>query len=212
MAIQFQEVMHQALTTEYAEIFDRCPELKVATLVRNRSESFNAAFEHYAHTHEWNLGGVAPCQEVENATTYKVRCEPNPSGLDDIIGDLDKEVDVPEQGETREWLKDLYHNSRGFELGTFQPAMLSHSMRKQSVKWETIAMGYISDVIAIVHKFIVILLEHVWPDNTVRGELMIILMEKLAIRYREAIDYVIFSVQVEREGPGTLNTNFNMAL
>lgn len=126
--------------------------------------------------------------------------------------DLDEEVDLPKQGKILEWLKDLYHNSRGFELGTFQASILN-SMRKQAVKWETIAMGYINDVIVMIHKFIITLLEHICPDNTFRRELMIVLMEKLAVQYRKAIDHVTFLLQIEcNEHPCTLNNYFNMTL
>lgn len=74
-------------------------------------------------------------------------------------------------------------------------------------------MGYINDVIVMVHKFITILLEHICPDNIVRGELMTVLMEKLAVQYRKAIEHVTFLLQIEcNEHPRTLNNYFNMAL
>lgn len=215
MATQFQELTQQALSTEYAgdEIFDRCPELKIATLVRNRSELFGRVFEKYAHAYDFDLGVATTSVDDENAETRKVRREPQLIDLDDIIGDIDDEIDIPEKGKILEWLKALYHNSRGFELGTFQASILSNSMRKQAVKWEAIAIGYISDIIVMVHKFIVVLLEHVCSDKTVRAELMAVLMEKLAVQYRKAIDHVHFLLQVEcTESPGTLNGYFNMAL
>lgn len=109
MATQFQDLTQQALATQYSanDLLDR-PELKIATLVRNRSESFARTFSHCAHTYEFDLGGVASETKVERPVARKVRREPNLSDLDDILEDLDEDVDAPEQGKILEWLKDLY--------------------------------------------------------------------------------------------------------
>ncbi|MCJ1463406.1 hypothetical protein MMC07_002013 [Pseudocyphellaria aurata] len=108
------------------------------------------------------------------------------------------------------WLKSIYTSSRGFELGTFDPVLISLIWKKQSVNWDGLALGYISDVIIIVHRFIRSLLRAICLDERVLNELTFILMEDLRTRYRKAIDQVQFILQVERAGtPMTLNHYFN---
>jgi len=214
MAGSFQELTYQALTTEYAgdEVFERSPNLKIATLVRNRSEFFARAFDKYAHTYEFEgKGDDQP--DAEPAKKLNVRLDKGVSDLEDIIGDIDDDVEMPLKGEIFEWLKELHHNSRGFELGTYQPSILSNSMKKQSLKWETLAIGYLSDIITMVHKFVVDMLEHVCPEKSVRQELMVILSEQLAAQYTRALDHVKFLLQVEcAENPGTVNQYFATGL
>lgn len=57
-------------------------------------------------------------------------------------------------------------------MGTFNPALLSAIMKKQSTKWTVLALGYASDVIAMIHNFIVHVLERVCPDGRVRDNLL----------------------------------------
>jgi hypothetical protein len=217
MSTRYQELTVQALTTEYAgdEVFDRCPNLKIATLVRNRSETFGRIFEKYAHAYDFDLGvsaGEANADD-EDLKSRAVRREEDLPELEEVTGFAGDEVAGPEKGKILEWLKNLYHTSRGFELGTFQASILSTSMKKQSVKWDTVAMGYISDVITMVHKFIIDMLQHVCPDNRVRRELTAVLMKTLTPMYMTAIDHVSFLLQVEcSENPGTLNGYFAQSL
>ena len=193
-------------------MFERCPSLKIATLVRNRSEFFARAFDKYAHTYEFE---GKDDENVDNklAKNLTIRLEEDIPDLEDITCDIDDEVEMPLKGKIFEWLKELHHNSRGFELGTYQPSILSNSMKKQSLKWEALATGYLSDIITMVHRFIVDLLEHVCPEKTVRQELMVVLMEQLTAQYSRAIEHVTFLLQVEcAENPGTMNQYFATGL
>lgn len=212
MATRFQELTAQALSTEYAgdDVFERFPNLKIATLVRNRSELFGRVFEKYAHAYEFHEASVG---DAEDGQTRAVRREKTIAELEEILSSAADEVAVPEKDKILSWLGGLYQNSRGFELGTFQASILSNSMKKQAVKWETVAVGYVSDIITMVHKFISDLLEHVCPDKSVRAELTVVLMDKLTPQYRRALDHVDFLLQVEcAESPGTLNSYFNKSL
>lgn len=108
------------------------------------------------------------------------------------------------------WLKSIYISSRGFEFGTFDPALISLIWKKQSVNWDDIALDYISNVIAIVHCFIRSLLKAICPNERILKELTSVLMEELVTRYQKAIDQVKFILRVERAGtPLTLNHYFN---
>lgn len=52
------------------------------------------------------------------------------------------------------WLRGAYQESRGFELGTFGAPLLAITMKQQSTKWVDLALGYISDIVALTHSFV----------------------------------------------------------
>lgn len=107
------------------------------------------------------------------------------------------------------WITDIYNNSRGFELGTFNVTLLTLLWKKQSVKWEHLALGYISDVIIIVNKYTFALLRGICGDERVLNGLTSVLAEDLETRYRKAIDQVKFILCVERDcTPLTANHYF----
>ncbi|KAL8791488.1 MAG: hypothetical protein Q9213_000105 [Squamulea squamosa] len=103
-----------------------------------------------------------------------------------------------------EWIEKEYKGSRGFEIGTFGASLLHGMWKKQSVKWERLALGYISDCVAMVHNYICGLLEAICEDSRARSGLLSVLMDKLNERYRCAIDQTHFVFQVERN---VLTTN-----
>jgi hypothetical protein len=83
-------------------------------------------------------------------------------------------------------------------------------MKKQSVKWTGLALGYASDVVVITHAFITNLVALTCADEHVSRELLSILMDGLLERYTIALDQVRFLLHVERTGkPMTLNHYFN---
>lgn len=111
------------------------------------------------------------------------------------------------------WITNIYNNSRGFELGTFNASLLTLLWKKQSVKWDHLALGYISDVIIIVHKYTFALLRGICGDERVRSGLISVLAEDLETRYRKAIDQVKFILYVERDcTPLTANHYFTLTL
>jgi hypothetical protein len=86
-------------------------------------------------------------------------------------------------------------------------------MREQSKKWNSIATGYISDVVTIVHNFIAELLQLICPETRVRNGLTSLLIDGLLERYKKSIAQVDFVLQVERsEEPATQNYYFNDTL
>lgn len=104
----------------------------------------------------------------------------------------------------------VYDESRGFEIGTFNFTLLSALMKKQSVKWPFLAQGYISDVIAMVHRFIKKALFAACGDKRMSTNIIARLEDKLTDKYRQAITHVDFLLKIEREGtPMTLNHYLN---
>lgn len=83
-------------------------------------------------------------------------------------------------------------------------------MKKQSVKWVNISLGYISDIIVIVHRFMTTALDLLCYDDTMKQSLFNTLADGLLHRYKMAIKQVSFLLEVERNGlPMTLNHYFN---
>ena len=117
--------------------------------------------------------------------------------LDDVLQE-DCEVHEPSPTSIMEWLKDVYLTSRGFELGTFQASLLDIIWQKQSANWNALAFSYISDIIVIVHTFIVELLGYICKEERAKREIISILIERLAERYKRGIGQTRFLLHVER--------------
>ena len=75
-----------------------------------------------------------------------------------------------------DWLQDLYRGSRGFELGSFDPAIVPIIWKKQTINWVDLAHGYIQDVVSLVHNFIIGLLRVCCVDERVLAGLLSVLM------------------------------------
>lgn len=75
-------------------------------------------------------------------------------------------------------------------------------------------MSHVSDVIALVHQFIVDLLSHTCGDKQVMEQLWDnVLLEKLQESYKRGMDQARVLLQIEREGtPITYNDYFNAEL
>ena len=78
-----------------------------------------------------------------------------------------------------------------------------------SENWNGLALGYISDIVCIVHDFITSLLSALCPDAKVERGLKHVLSEHLLARYRSGIDQAAFILRVERGAtPLTMNHYF----
>lgn len=77
-------------------------------------------------------------------------------------------------------------------------------------KWEHLAHGYISDIIALAHSFVAKTLRILYSDNRTWCGLVSVLKEHLVKKYQDASDMTEFILQVERpRTPMTLNHCFN---
>ena len=140
---------------------------------------------------------------------FEVRREDNVEDIVDILHDQET-LAVPKQNEIESWLRRVNETSRGFELGTFNSSILATTMKKQSSKWTSISLGYVSDVIVIIHRFIATALGSICCDDTMKAPLLGMLSEGLLSRYRKAVQHVEFLLEVERNGtPMTMNHYFN---
>lgn len=227
MSMEFQKIADSALNANYAssDCFEGHDSLRFATAVISRNEQLASEVAKYGHLYSFaeletdkdisesessvkpdDLSeGVEPGQEgdIHTRTEYKV------DGLEEILVEDQCIPQFPEK-DIDKWLMKIYDSSRGFELGTFDSFLLAQAMKTQSKHWEPIALGYVSDIICLAHMFIRDTLKFICPDKRVREEIMSILAEPLAARYREALECAKFILSVERSGtPATMNHYFN---
>ena len=228
-AVQFQKLSGEALLSNYGctDVFDQYPTLRLATAVVNRSKQMSDTIATKGHTFHFEAEDEDESDASEDVDSLVVDI----SAMDIEDGNAEGAVDIrtikdhPEledlvsaaqklpglrSGRFRAWLKHVYRNSRGFEIGTLNFSLLAVTMKHQSVKWKKLALGYISDIITMVHNFIVDLLRVVCPFERVRTGIMSLLMDRLLEKYQSAISQVKFLSEVELDGtPATLNHYFN---
>ena len=238
IATKFQDIMSCALKAHYGEhdIFDGDPEMKLATAVMGRNTIFSSDVALQGHSLNFDSAwrklnsektDKESASESESrpvskseTTMFKLPAQTNTGDLcsgryipapDDLehLFPLPVTVQCPRETNILSWLKNLYSNSRGFEMGSFDPSLLTMIWRKQSAKWDNLAFGYICDVVSLVHKVMKQLLVHCCRDERVCGGLESLLSEHLLERYKKAIDQVRFLIEVERAGtPITTNHYF----
>ena len=225
LATRFQAITAHALRAYYGadEVFDNSKALKLATQVVHRNAVFSDDVQHKGHTMEFSQqASFTEREETEGDSTpeedsgsgdeenniWDVRYQKHDRELDDLMHD-DTTVPEPKRSGIKEWLAAVYKTSQGFELGTFDPALLPIVWKKQSSNWDTLALAYIDDIIAIVHRFTVTLLSKICMDERIRRGLIAVLHEELAKRYKKAIDHTDYLLTVERSGtPLTTNHYF----
>jgi hypothetical protein len=111
------------------------------------------------------------------------------------------------------WIENLYRESRGFELGTFNSTILSSVLKKQSTKWPSLAEGYICDIVSIVHTFTTKALNISCGDQRLGQNILSFLIDDLIEKYRKALSMAEFLLQIERDGtPMTQNHYLNSNL
>jgi hypothetical protein len=146
---------------------------------------------------------------MSDVVGFEVRKEHDHSDVTEILQPQEL-LDKPNDGDIESWLQAVYENSRGFELGTFDASILATTMKKQSSKWINISLGYVSDVIVLVHRFITTAITAIVPDDLMACSLLDILQDRLQQQYKRAIEQVKFLLHIELSGtPLTTNHYFN---
>ena len=140
--------------------------------------------------------------------SHKVRHTGSEPEIDDILHD-DYQVPTPKPTGIIQWLDKVYKSSRGFELGTFDASIIPGIWKQQSANWYDIALGYVSDIVFLIHHFILALISAICDDQRVQSALVSLLMDGLKERYMKSIDHAKFILHVERGGtPMTANRHF----
>jgi hypothetical protein len=217
IASDFQTKTCMAIeATYYADDnFDNNEVLRLANNIVNRNENFAEDFNEYGHNYMFKTvleSGdlIEPISETyihdEKFTRQNDEIVPV---LEDIV-DNPLELEYPADCGIATWLTSLYGQSRGFEIGTFDPKLLANAMKQQSTKWRDLCRGYVSDVVCLTHSYILELLKILCPDERVLSELLDLLMEDIIQGYKNALAQVDFILNVERSmKPATQNHYFN---
>ncbi|OAA45506.1 Dynamin, GTPase domain protein [Metarhizium rileyi] len=211
---KFQRIVRDALEANYsAQNTLENKEFRLITQIVNTAEEFNTNFTKLAHSSCFQTdNGTQPFPTTEDCVFSDQTLDPGKfPELDDII-DIDWDAEAP-RGEIISWIKHTYHESRGVELGTFGPGLLSSAFREQSKNWGPLTKVLLSKVILIIHHFILGVLEKISLDTKVLGEIKSLITSELLDRYQAGIDQAMLLVSLERDKkPYTLNSAFNSEL
>ena len=220
LATRFQHVVDLALKAHYAndDIFEASPTLKLATNFVHRNTSFSEDIANFGHAMYFKDEKSEsptfgrPTAVNGSANTVPVNARRLKRKFDELEDVLQQDTVVSRPDNSSNigtWLQKEYSGSRGMELGTFDPSLLAIVWKKQSANWEKFALGYISDIIVIVHNFTLHVLEKICPDERARTGLLSVMMDKLTDRYEWAKNQTKFLLYTERSGtPLTMNHYF----
>ncbi|TPX16327.1 uncharacterized protein E0L32_003976 [Thyridium curvatum] len=232
MAGIFQDRARAGLAADYnAHSSFNQTDLRLITHVVNLTDVFNADFQRLAHSRHFSsleesqplespepsdAGDRSESQSGLSVDTLRVLLEE--SGVDKIspkeqmelaeILVLPKDIPMPNEGFT-DWIKEVYLQFRGLELGTFNPNLLSVAFTEQSRKWGDMTRIYMSRIIVTVHRFIAATLRSICPEEPTRIQLWAEILEGLLDCYRKAMAQADMLIQVQqRKQPYTLNRQF----
>jgi hypothetical protein len=175
----FQKITQLALAANYSldDIFDADQDVRLATHVSSRNVEFSDHVSTWGH--EFAFTDRSQIEEIpapELSEGLEELAEPSLKSTEELQPAKQHGVSlmssrrIQEDEEVQEilhnavnlpqakigisiWMDTVYRETRGFEIGTFNHTLLSALMKKQSAKWSTLAQGYTSDVIAMVHRF-----------------------------------------------------------
>ncbi|KAG4257564.1 hypothetical protein FPRO03_13870 [Fusarium proliferatum] len=226
VASKFQNIVRAALDADYSTNQAFADDnLRLITEVINTTDEFAVDFEASAHTYMFQAINRKKAPALESPP-------PIPSDSQD-----EDEEDTDEESSTRcdldlypdlegiiirkgfphrpsigimPWITQMHRRSRGVELGTFGPRVLSSAFQEQSIYWQKMATEYLSKIILSVHKFILGALGKVCHDARILDGLVSGLMGDLLARYKDGMNRAIHLVDIERQKkPYTLNHYFN---
>lgn len=223
LANHFQNMLIQAINTLYNshEAFDRLAALRLATEFVSRNDNFSDCMAKSGAMYDWyhpdgqktSRTNAQASAAAKDAATSSIEVTTCAFDVPAVVADLitaPATVIAPQQHGILQWLDVVYGASRGLEIGTFQPAMLTNAMRVQSQKWPDIAAGYMSDMLSICHNFILQTLQVTCPQKDVRERLLKELMPPLKTRYQAAIERLDELLDIERsQALLTVNPSMN---
>ncbi|KAF4957877.1 hypothetical protein FSARC_11150 [Fusarium sarcochroum] len=176
ISLRFRDIATSAIQARYMEtdFFNKAISLKLVTVMFNRGEKFANDMAEFAHAlnfntshHTGDIGDLdVDCLVFSDLETVPTRHVTDPEEIRDVTEENDP-IPQPYRQGILSWLKRVHRDSRGFELGTSHSSLLLVTMREQAEKWRSLAMGYISDVIALIHSFIIGLFKHIVPSDNV---------------------------------------------
>ncbi|KAK0368364.1 dynamin family protein [Colletotrichum limetticola] len=232
IAGNFQSLVRAALEAKYSAhpVFENNT-FRLITAIINTTDQFNTDFDKYARTY---LFEVEPQVEIPVPSRPRTPVSPVFSvqeeekqddanlqlAMFDILHpeafpDLDRIIvtdwttEPPKKG-IMKWIETIYQRSRSLDLGSLGHGVLSSVFLDQSTKWEMMAKQYLSKVILLIHRFILVALEAVCIDTQVLQSVTSAILSDLCLKYEDGMSEAILLVNVERQiSPYTLNHYFN---
>jgi hypothetical protein len=194
------------------DAFETNPGLCIAPAVISGMKMFSDELAKYGESYSFSStdgDSAAASLDDYDAKTFVIRKKDDPEDIVDILHPQES-LACPLHGATKDWLLQVFKGNQGFELGTFNASILATVMKKQSSKWEDISMGFVSDAIVLVHRFITSALQSICDDRSVRDALAGKLTDELTRRYQNAMACAGFLLKLERsDTPMTMNHYFN---
>ncbi|KAJ5162314.1 hypothetical protein N7492_007706 [Penicillium capsulatum] len=206
----FEDLARQGITANYAhEAFDAEEDLRYKFFPGAgddvRDDESGGSEQEAADESAGSEQETADDPSVEVLSTRKTHdCEDTQHILHE-----NQEIQEPIDKGVLPWIEEVYHRTRGLEIGSVNSSLLVGLMKRQSLKWAPLAYGFASDVVTIVHRFICKALEVSCGRRKVVEKVLNLLMESLLDKYRTAIHMADFNLEVEGEIPFTLNHYFN---
>lgn len=229
IAVKFQEVTSHALDAHYGRSIHLKEDkfLRLATIIVDFNTVFSEDVEKQGHTVEFNKTMISTAKELPHKLILKARrtstyvdtgsleiADESTTKIEDEYPELSDvlpspyQCTLPQSQDILVWIDRTYRSSRGFELGTFDPSILTTLFQEQSKNWEGLAMKYISNVISSVHRFCDILLRLLCTEERVKATLWSFLVEELLRRYKKTVDHVKFILHTERTGTLLTTNNY----
>ncbi|KAK3075634.1 hypothetical protein LTR53_000876 [Teratosphaeriaceae sp. CCFEE 6253] len=223
VATHFQRLVSLALNAMYGAdgVFDEVPELRIAPAIMTRMKTFSDEMGKYGQLYAFMSSGDG--DKISRPVFGVSGLQSGPKPAEERLetrkeDDLEELVDIvqaqgtipyPQPEGIKDWLRTVFQSHKGFELGTFNASILATCAKKQSWKWEHISMGFVSDIIVMVHRFVDSALTAVCDNRDVCNALMTQLSDDLIKRYQKAIANTKFLLEVESSDmPMTLNHYF----
>src|SRR2546421_6161851 len=198
LAVKFQRIITRALEANYGtDEFFSDEAMRLATRIVTMNDDFSEAMQKNGCTVKFV--GSMPCSPRSQRVDSESDSTKKYPELCNVLYNSE-EQDSPITDKILAWIENAYKSSRGFELGTFAPAILPFLFKVQTIHWEHLAMTYISRIILHVHRFCDQLLSYLCPEERIKDNLWPALMEKLLQIYKKTTEQVKFILRTEREG------------
>ncbi|ERT03328.1 dynamin [Sporothrix schenckii 1099-18] len=239
IAEQFEQLTRDALTAQYSRhSFFEKPEMRLITCLVNLVDAFADSFRLYGQLYNFDdIGGPKEIQLYEDSVApgtvdmtsvssgaslqFHVHLRAHLKDYGVTIDDYPELVDiVPEHSEIEEsgsnimgWIKTLYLQSRGVDLGTVSSDLLSEAFCEQSYQWEPMARVCMGEAVRLIHHFMTEALRAVCPDDDIAEKIRSAIYEPVLERYKNGRDQAVLLVDIERrQSPFTLNAAFNQGV
>jgi hypothetical protein len=230
IARNFEGLTREALSAQYShDRFFEKPETRLITLLVNLTGVFSDSFRQNGQIrHFKDIGSITPLSKAELSAAetftfapfefhaYLRECfeEYGDINIDDypeLGGIVTEQIEIEEpQDGVMEWIKELYLQSRGVDLGTFSPDLLSVAFVEQSRQWEQMVRVYMGEVVRLIHHFMAKALRAVCADDDITKEIWSAIIDPVLERYKAGLEQGLLLVDIERyQRPFTLNRSFN---